>query len=333
MELANIPYKFQYQWAQNATSGYVTDPIPVTTAAPAASQSLGFPPQTAEPIAAGGTPPSIEDVNGAYQYITSWLQWLQAGYPILYDATFQTNIGGYPKNAMICSVAYPGVIWQSAVDNNTSDPDTGGANWVSLPVHGELSYFSPGTYTFVVPIGITRIKIRVWGAGGGGGSAIVVSSAGSGAGPGGYEEGWYSVTPGQSITVIVGSGGIGSTGAFNGTAGGDSSVGSFLSATGGGGGYYSGGGGQTMVGLPGTGTGGQVSLSGQSGGQGLTPTSSLLFGGFGGAPPFGSLTPISIGGAGSPGLTPGGAGAGGSYSGVGGEAGGNGGDGGVIIEW
>ena len=196
---------------------------------------------------------------------------------------------------------------------------------------GEQAF--PASGTFVVPYGVFQVFARVWGGGGGGGSAVEVASAGSGAGPGGYTEGWFAVTPGQSITVTVGAGGVGSTGSFNGTAGGSSSFGSFCSATGGGGGYYSAGGGQTTVGLPGAGSGGQVNLTGQSGGQGLTPTSTLLFGGFGGAPPFGSLTPVSIGGVGSDGSVPAGAGAGGSYSGVGGEAGGDGGAGLVIISW
>ena len=130
MRASSIPYKFATPWAADATTGYITAAIPVTTASPAASQQLGFPPATASPIGAGGTPPNIADINGGLNYETSWTQWIQAGGPIGYDATFSTNIGGYPNGAKITAAYGNGWSWLSIVDNNTSDPDTGGSNWV-----------------------------------------------------------------------------------------------------------------------------------------------------------------------------------------------------------
>lgn len=58
---------------------------------------------------------------------------------------------------------------------------------------------------FTVPVGITSIKVKIWGAGGGPGyfSATRYASGGSG----GYVEGTLSVVPLQNIIVIVGSGG------------------------------------------------------------------------------------------------------------------------------
>jgi len=275
MDLSSVPYKFQYVWGQNATSGYVTDPVPPTTGAPAASQSLGFPPATATPIAGGGTPPNINDMNGALYYLTAWMQWVQAGVPVQYDATFQTNIGGYPNTAIVGSVAYPGVLWQSTVDNNTSNPDTGGANWISFPVHGQQT--SSVSFNFTVPNGITRIYSELWGGGGGGGG----TSGGTGVfggpgGGGGYTAGWLNVVPGQVISVTVGTGGIaGSAGSSpgpggNGTSSTMTSGGVTLTATGGAGGSAQGGSGSGSAGNGGTGTGGTDNVAGSTGSLGYT---------------------------------------------------------------
>lgn len=134
MEVSNIPYKFAEPWAKNATSSYITTPIPeFTSSGTVASQDLGFPPATATPIGAGGVPPAIGDFNGVLQYITLWLQWLQGGGPVSYDAGYSASIGGYPKGATLGNASSVGSFWISTADNNTSDPDTGGANWIAFP--------------------------------------------------------------------------------------------------------------------------------------------------------------------------------------------------------
>lgn len=74
---------------------------------------------------------------------------------------------------------------------------------------------------FTVPPNSTLLKIEVVGAGGTGGG-----NGGGGGGGGGFASGTYAVTPGDVITVVVGTGGAGA-------AAGTSSVGTFLSATGG----------------------------------------------------------------------------------------------------
>ena len=132
MLVSSIPYKFEYVWGQTAGGSYITAPIPATAAQPAASQTLGFPPLTATPTGSGGTPPNIADVNGALNYASLWVQWTQAGGPVGYDATFSGWISGYPNGALIYAAA-GGHYWLSTVDNNTSDPDTGGANWTNFP--------------------------------------------------------------------------------------------------------------------------------------------------------------------------------------------------------
>lgn len=92
--------------------------------------------------------------------------------------------------------------------------------------------------TFIVPAGVTKVMVEVRGGGGGGGSGNGTSSGQGGSG-GGYGMGIFAVTPGSAITVTVGAGGVGA--AFGtvcsvGSAGGTSSFGALISASGGGGG-------------------------------------------------------------------------------------------------
>lgn len=99
----------------------------------AASLTDGFPPLNFTPISAGGVPPFGEDMNGILNQTTAWNRWLSAGGPILYDATFQAAIGGYPNGAIVGSLVVQGNYWMSTVDGNTTNPDTGGAGWVTPP--------------------------------------------------------------------------------------------------------------------------------------------------------------------------------------------------------
>lgn len=102
---------------------------------------------------------------------------------------------------------------------------------------GLVEYFTPGSYTFIVPRGVTQIEIEL-GGGGGGGSRGGDAEPGAGGGCGEYKPfAPYTVTPGQVLTVSVGAGGPGSTSqSADGTAGGASGVGTLVSCTGGGGG-------------------------------------------------------------------------------------------------
>jgi len=131
MEASQIPVKFPVVWASGASSSY-TRAIPTTTSTPgAASLTLGFPPITFTDEAAGGVPLDGRDENGILNQLSAWAQWQNMGGPVTYDGTFSTAIGGYPKGAWLMTAAGGGW-WISLVDNNTSDPDTGGANWQLL---------------------------------------------------------------------------------------------------------------------------------------------------------------------------------------------------------
>lgn len=130
--------------------------------------------------------------------------------------------------------------------------------------------------TFVVPAGIYRIKCRVWGGGGGGGGVGAGGGGAAGGLGGGYSEGWFAVTPGQSLAVTIGAGGAFGNGTpTSGLGGGTSSVGSLLSATGGGpGGLAVGGSIAPVPSGPGVGSGGQINIAGglANGGLGVGGT-------------------------------------------------------------
>src|SRR5690606_30079650 len=90
---------------------------------------------------------------------------------------------------------------------------------------GSQEFTASGDFT--VPAGVTSITIEVIGGGGGGGT-----NGSGGGGGGGYSMGTFNVTPLDVIPVIVGAGGQ------SGTAGGTTSVGAFIEATGGGAGTW-----------------------------------------------------------------------------------------------
>lgn len=88
--------------------------------------------------------------------------------------------------------------------------------------------YTGNSQSFTVPVGVTSIAVKIWGAGGGG-------SDGSG-GSGAFLKGTLAVTPGESYVIIVGGGGTYSTTVHNGGFGGGGNAGAY----GGSGGGYSG---------------------------------------------------------------------------------------------
>lgn len=227
-------------------------------------------------------------------------------------------------------------------------PSSAASNSITMAVQGQQAYTSPGTYTWVAPAGVTSVSVIAVGHGGYGGSRFYCSCTffpGSG-GSGGalaYTNN-FSVTPGNSYTVFIGS----QTGAcspssfssFNSTTvranGGRSSVQGFANAggtvangtgfaggstpsvlnSGCGGGGGGGAGGYTAVG----GTGGRTN----SGGSG---TSSTGGGGGGGGAGTNSAWPgAGGGGVGILGAGSNGTGGAASVGGGGGSCGGSGGN-------
>lgn len=110
-----------------------------------------------------------------------------------------------------------------------------------IPEYKKVTYNTPGSYTFTVPEGVTKLRVEVAGAGGSGGTNGYSSSGdgwqhGGKGGNGAKVNSTLNVTPSSVISVIVGAGGR-APGGYNrnGNAGGASSVGS-ISAGGGAGG-------------------------------------------------------------------------------------------------
>lgn len=141
MKASSIPSKFNIPFANSAGAGY-TRPIPEASQIGiqngAASLTDGFPPANFLPQGAGGTPPFGQDFNGLLKQVTSWTQWQNAGGAVPYDQTFQLAIGGYPYGAIVESAATPGTFWICTADDNTTNPDTSGANWSAWPSTGAV---------------------------------------------------------------------------------------------------------------------------------------------------------------------------------------------------
>lgn len=150
---SGIPAKFPIIWG--ASAAYI-NAIPTTSQIGInngfASLPDGFVPLNQTPVAAGGVPPRIQDLNGILNELSAWSQWYQAGGPLPYDSTFQSAVGGYPGGAVVGSVTTAGTYWRSTADNNTTNPDTGGAGWVNFfaPVFASPTF--TGTITMNGPL-------------------------------------------------------------------------------------------------------------------------------------------------------------------------------------
>lgn len=150
MLIGSIPTKIPTPFADGAVSPYIR-PVPIpsqqTIQAGAASFTDGFPPDTFNPVGAGGTPPFGADFNGLLNQMSAWSRWVQAGAPIAYDSAFQTAISGYPLGAFVASAVTFGLYFISTADGNTTNPDTGGAGWLPVPL-GSGGVLTTGAWTW-----------------------------------------------------------------------------------------------------------------------------------------------------------------------------------------
>lgn len=167
-----------------------------------------------------------------------------------------------PSSSMRGVLSRIGATMASAAALATAQPTTANVNitatTVAAPgfqgVYGSGKYRQyqvAGTYNWTCPANVYWVRARVVGAGGAG----VQGGVGGAGGGGGFAMGLCAVTPGVTYTVIVGAGG-----ATAGAAGGTSSFGAFLTATGG-------LGGATRTG--GAGSGGDFQSTGGNGGTGV----------------------------------------------------------------
>jgi hypothetical protein len=152
----------------------------------------------------------------------------------------------------------------------------------TITANGDVANTRTAGYTFesftsstswTVPSGVTSVEYLVVGGGGGGGGAhqgVGSGGSGGGGGSGGYRTGTLSVTPSDSLTVTIGSGGTAGAANTAGGTGGDSVFDS-ITAKGGGGGGQRGAVGSNAPSGGGSGGGAGGSLNGtDSGGTGST---------------------------------------------------------------
>ena len=135
MQSSALPSRIPKKWAAAASGTYVRD-IPeasqIGVTPGAASYTDGFVPLNATPIASGGIPPDVRDMNGILRAVTQGLQWVQAGGFAAYDAAFSTAISGYPLGALLAHSSYDGTYWLNGAENNTNNPDVTPTGWTRL---------------------------------------------------------------------------------------------------------------------------------------------------------------------------------------------------------
>ncbi|AEE50487.1 T9SS type A sorting domain-containing protein [Haliscomenobacter hydrossis] len=195
-----------------------------------------------------------------------------------------------------------------------------------------MAYYSPGSYTYVVPAGyVANITVQAWGGGGGGGNNNARAKGGGGGGA--FTTNTYTNVPAGSYSIVVGGGGAagndgddsqytftgGTVVAGGGSQGGNGggNGGTFSGLAGGGSSNGGDGGGRSGPGGAGGGGGGS-GIAATAGGDAAGPGS----GGTGGAPGggFGGVD----GASGQNGSAPGGGGGGRGDQGTSSGAGGGG---------
>src|ERR1039458_4936140 len=120
-----------------ATSGTrnVIPVNPVLSPPNQASYTAGFPPDTMLAPAAGGLPPLGPDFNAVLFDATGNIAWLQYGQGYPWNATTAAANGGYQIGAQLSRADGTGY-WLNTTANNATNPDSGGAGWVSAFNYG-----------------------------------------------------------------------------------------------------------------------------------------------------------------------------------------------------
>lgn len=146
MQLASAPAKIVLPFAADGNKNTIPVPSQIPITPGAASYTDGFPPLTMLPPTSGGVGPSALDFNGILNEISAPALWYCAGAGFPYDSAFSTAVGGYPKGSRVLAASGAGY-WFSTVDNNTTNPDAGGAGWTLQGVSASSSVYNSGTQT------------------------------------------------------------------------------------------------------------------------------------------------------------------------------------------
>ena len=132
MQIGNIAARLIKPFAKSGSKA--TIPLNQTDAT-RASYDQGFPPLNMTPIAAGGVPPSGQDMNGILYALSNAMQWQQAMGILPWDSAYAENadIAGYPNGAL---VQHSGAIWRSKANNNAVAPSAASAAWERVSAEG-----------------------------------------------------------------------------------------------------------------------------------------------------------------------------------------------------
>ncbi len=121
----------------------------------------------------------------------------------------------YQANTVVCGgmCSAATMACTSAMGTDAGTPDAGmdagvadaGVPDAGLPVDAGVgsTFTTPGSYSWVVPAGVTSVTVKAWGGGGAGG--VQVGSTGGGAA---YARATLAVTPGETLEVQVAEGGV-----------------------------------------------------------------------------------------------------------------------------
>lgn len=219
---------------------------------------------------------------------------------VLTGETFSSAVAGSGASGTMPNQGSPTLQPGAAI---TAGYYSGGS--VASPGSGSQTFTTPGKYDFTVPSGVTRVNAACWGAGGS--SAAGNAAYPQGGGGGAFTLGTLDVSPGQSLSVVVGAGGAEVTGTEDGISGENSSVtdpssGAAVTALGGGGGVYSSSPGANNGGIS-TGANILTSIPGGIGGTGGTSPDDSGGGGGGagsGGPGGNGQADGGVGGSGGP---------------------------------
>lgn len=149
MQLADAPVKVVLPFATDGGRNVIPVPSQIPITPGAASWTDGFPPLTMVDPTQGGVGPSGFDFNGVLNAISALSLWFNAGAGFKYDAAFAAAVAGYPIGSRVLQAGGTGY-WISIVENNLSNPDTGGAGWVPQGSKTTSSVFASAQQTIAV---------------------------------------------------------------------------------------------------------------------------------------------------------------------------------------
>lgn len=180
-----------------------------------------------------GAPTSVTAVKGNAQATVSFTAPADDGGATITSYTVTSSPGGFTASGSGSPITVTGLTNGTAYTFTVTATNSGGtgpasvaSNSVTPTDAGQQVYASAGTYSFVVPSGITSVCAVCVGGGGSAARGTVGDGGGGGGGGGtlGYANN-IAVTPGETLTVTVGSGGaIASANGANGNSGGSSKI-------------------------------------------------------------------------------------------------------------